>query len=142
MPTEYAMQVDVYGPRSGNNSKIIEGLFYSEFGTTDFRASGLAISPLYVERPSQMGFVSGEDQWIDRWMLEVLEFDRAVARGKAYAAAHPDTLVIVTADHDETRAKPRPDLYLEALDVLGVAAAEAVAFEDSPNGTSAARAAA
>jgi len=49
---------------------------------------------------------------------------------------------IVTADHDETRAKPRPDLYLEALDVLGVAAAEAVAFEDSPNGVSAARAAA
>ena len=46
---------------------------------------------------------------------------------------------IVTADHDETRAKPRPDLYLEALDVLGVAAAEAVAFEDSPNGASAAR---
>ncbi len=36
----------------------------------------------------------------DRWMLEVLEFDRAVARGKAYAAAHPDTLVIVTADHE------------------------------------------
>jgi HAD superfamily hydrolase (TIGR01509 family) len=48
---------------------------------------------------------------------------------------------IVAADHDETRAKPRPDLYLEALDVLGVAAAEAVAFEDSPNGVSAARAA-
>lgn len=48
---------------------------------------------------------------------------------------------IVTADHDETRAKPWPDLYLEALDVLGVAAVEAVAFEDSPNGVSAARAA-
>ena len=48
---------------------------------------------------------------------------------------------IVAADHDETRAKPRPDLYLEALDLLGVAAAEAVAFEDSPNGVSAARAA-
>jgi HAD superfamily hydrolase (TIGR01509 family) len=48
---------------------------------------------------------------------------------------------IVTADHDETRAKPRPDLCLEALDVLGVAAEEAVAFEDSPNGVSAAHAA-
>ncbi len=36
----------------------------------------------------------------DRWMLEVLEFDRAVARGKAYAERHPDTLVIVTADHE------------------------------------------
>jgi len=48
---------------------------------------------------------------------------------------------IVTADHDAERAKPRPTLYLEALDALGVTAAEAVAFEDSPNGAAAARAA-
>ncbi len=48
---------------------------------------------------------------------------------------------IVAADHDVERAKPRPDLYLEALDLLGVAAGEAVAFEDSLNGVLAARAA-
>jgi HAD superfamily hydrolase (TIGR01509 family) len=48
---------------------------------------------------------------------------------------------IVTADHDAERAKPRPTLYLEALDQLGVAADEAVAFEDSPNGAAAAKAA-
>jgi HAD superfamily hydrolase (TIGR01509 family) len=46
---------------------------------------------------------------------------------------------IVTADHDSERAKPRPTLYLEALELLGVAAAEAVAFEDSPNGAAAAK---
>jgi len=48
---------------------------------------------------------------------------------------------IVAADHDVERAKPRPDLYLEALDALGVAAGEAVAFEDSLNGVLAAQAA-
>jgi beta-phosphoglucomutase-like phosphatase (HAD superfamily) len=48
---------------------------------------------------------------------------------------------IVTADRDEERAKPRPTLYLEALDLLAVAADEAVAFEDSPNGVRAAKAA-
>jgi HAD superfamily hydrolase (TIGR01509 family) len=41
---------------------------------------------------------------------------------------------IVTADHDPVRAKPRPTLYLEALEHLGVSAEEAIAFEDSPNG--------
>jgi HAD superfamily hydrolase (TIGR01509 family) len=41
---------------------------------------------------------------------------------------------IVTADHDAERAKPRPTLYLEALERLGVSAEEAIAFEDSPNG--------
>jgi putative hydrolase of the HAD superfamily len=48
---------------------------------------------------------------------------------------------IVTADFDAERAKPQPTLYLEALERLGVSAAEAVAFEDSPNGIRAARAA-
>ncbi len=38
-------------------------------------------------------------------------------------------------------AKPAPDLYLAALAALGVAAGEAVALEDSPNGIAAARAA-
>ena len=48
---------------------------------------------------------------------------------------------IVTADHDHERAKPRPTMYLEALDVLHVGADEAVVFEDSPNGVRAAKAA-
>ena len=46
---------------------------------------------------------------------------------------------IVTADHHAERAKPRPTLYLEALELLGVSADEAVAFEDSPNGARAAK---
>jgi HAD superfamily hydrolase (TIGR01509 family) len=48
---------------------------------------------------------------------------------------------ICTADRDPARAKPAPVLYLEALELLGLGADEAVAFEDSPNGVLAARAA-
>ncbi|HZT86284.1 MAG TPA: HAD-IA family hydrolase [Gaiellaceae bacterium] len=48
---------------------------------------------------------------------------------------------ICTADRDPARAKPSPTLYLEALELLGVPADEAVAFEDSPNGVLAAKAA-
>ena len=44
------------------------------------------------------------------------------------------------ADH-VAKAKPDPELYLAALDALKVNAREAVAFEDSRNGTKAARAA-
>ena len=47
--------------------------------------------------------------------------------------------VIVAADGDTTRAKPQPALYLEALDVLGLSADEAIAFEDSLNGIRAAK---
>ncbi|HKV86836.1 MAG TPA: HAD-IA family hydrolase [Candidatus Dormibacteraeota bacterium] len=40
---------------------------------------------------------------------------------------------------DVARAKPEPDLYIAVLECLGVAAAEAFAVEDSPNGVAAAR---
>jgi HAD superfamily hydrolase (TIGR01509 family) len=48
---------------------------------------------------------------------------------------------ICTADGEQARAKPAPVLYLEALAALGVAPSQAVAFEDSPNGVLAAKAA-
>ena len=40
---------------------------------------------------------------------------------------------------DVAHAKPEPDLFLAALDCLGVSAAEAIAIEDSPNGITAAK---
>lgn len=36
----------------------------------------------------------------DRWILETIEFDRAVQKAKDFASANPDTVVIVTADHE------------------------------------------
>ncbi len=36
----------------------------------------------------------------ERWMLDLIEFDRAIERCRQFALAHPDTLVIVTADHE------------------------------------------
>ncbi|HUZ86114.1 MAG TPA: HAD family hydrolase [Candidatus Baltobacterales bacterium] len=42
---------------------------------------------------------------------------------------------------DVAHAKPEPDLYLAVLDCLGVAAADAFAIEDSPNGIAAAKSA-
>jgi len=48
---------------------------------------------------------------------------------------------ITCANGDASRAKPAPDLYLEALDGLGLQPGEAVAFEDSLHGVQAAKAA-
>jgi len=70
---------------------------------------------------------SSSDWWIDRHL------------GRLERAEHFDA--IVAANGDEERAKPRPTLYLEALDRLELGADEAVAFEDSPNGVRAAKAA-
>jgi HAD superfamily hydrolase (TIGR01509 family) len=47
----------------------------------------------------------------------------------------------VVSTVDGKRPKPAPDVYLAALDSLGLAPDEAIAFEDSPTGVAAAKAA-
>ena len=36
----------------------------------------------------------------ERWIIDTIEFDRAIERCRQFAEANPDTLVIVTADHE------------------------------------------
>jgi beta-phosphoglucomutase-like phosphatase (HAD superfamily) len=50
-----------------------------------------------------------------------------------------DLFDCLQARDDVEHVKPEPDLYLASLDCLGVAAADAVAIEDSPNGVIAAK---
>ncbi len=50
-----------------------------------------------------------------------------------------DSFAFVLSDEDCARGKPDPEGYLIALDRLGVPAAEAMVFEDSPAGLEAAR---
>jgi HAD superfamily hydrolase (TIGR01509 family) len=84
---------------------------------SEARAHGLALAIVS----------SSPRSWIDS-NLRRLDLDRGWS-------------ALVCADGDTTRCKPSPALYREALDILGVDAAEAIAIEDSPNGVAAARAA-
>jgi len=70
---------------------------------------------------------SSDDEWIERHLHRLGRLEGLDA--------------IVAANGDTERAKPRPDLYVDALERLGLDAEEAVAFEDSPNGVRAAKAA-
>ena len=36
----------------------------------------------------------------ERWLLDTIEFDKAIGVAKAFAQANPDTLVVITADHE------------------------------------------
>ncbi|HSH94407.1 MAG TPA: alkaline phosphatase [Roseimicrobium sp.] len=36
----------------------------------------------------------------ERWILETIEFDRAIQKAVNFAQSHPDTLIVVTADHE------------------------------------------
>ncbi len=50
-----------------------------------------------------------------------------------------DCFDCIKSRDDVDQVKPEPDLYLAVLECLGVAAAEAMAIEDSPNGITAAK---
>jgi len=54
---------------------------------------------------------------------------------------HHFTAVRTSDDVDPGRTKPAPDLYLAAVDALGIDPRAGVALEDSPNGITAAKAA-
>ncbi|MBA2361678.1 MAG: HAD-IA family hydrolase [Actinobacteria bacterium] len=86
----------------------------------------------YLEEADRLGLKkaivsSSSRRWIDRHLARLER------------AEHFDA--IVTADGDPARGKPRPTLYLEALERLDLRPDEAIAFEDSPNGVKAAKAA-
>jgi HAD superfamily hydrolase (TIGR01509 family) len=70
---------------------------------------------------------SSDTNWIDRHL-------RRLGRTNGFRT-------IVAANGDVARAKPNPDLYVDALGLLGLEPREAVAFEDSLNGIRAAKAA-
>lgn len=96
--------------------------------TEEFRPGILEYLDEATERGLRTAIVSSSsNRWIDMHLSRLEHAHRWDA--------------IVAANHDVARAKPRPDLYLEACGLIGVEPAEAIAFEDSPNGVRAARAA-
>jgi HAD superfamily hydrolase (TIGR01509 family) len=76
-----------------------------------------------------------------------LKIGLASSSGGDYVRGHLKRLELfdyfhVTKCFEDTELhKPNPDPYLAVLDAMGVAPSEAIAFEDSPNGVAAARAA-
>ena len=86
-------------------------------------------------------------------VLEILHAAQHRGLGLAVASSSPHRWVdghlarlglshffqVVRCADDVSRTKPEPELYLSALEALGVSPLEAIAFEDSPHGVTAAR---
>lgn len=89
----------------------------------------------------------GVVQWIEAAERLGLKLGVASSSSRAWVVGHLERLGLerhwdcVRCRDDVARAKPDPDLYLAVAAELGVAPAEAIAIEDSPNGCLAAKAA-
>jgi HAD superfamily hydrolase (TIGR01509 family) len=83
----------------------------------------------YIQRAAELGLIMGVASSSPcKWVLGHLQ-ERGLRKH----------FECVLAADDVGITKPDPDLYLTALDCLGVSSQEAIAFEDSPNGVLAAK---
>ncbi len=84
--TEITIQCDVHGPASGDNAQRISTLWRDQFAVSAFENLGLAISPLYTSDPRQMPFTNGEQQWENRWVIDLcMQADIAVTTPMQFA---------------------------------------------------------
>lgn len=93
--TSFHFQLDTYGPASSDNVQVISTLFRDAYGCSFFKPYDLA--PLYCDDGQQMPLVSGEQQYIGRWMMRgVLQANVAVTVPMQFA----DSLITALLEVD------------------------------------------
>ena len=94
---------------------------------------------------SELDVMAGIRDYLSEGRRLGLRLGIASSSPRSYVHAHLDRVGlgggwdVVVCREDAPRAKPAPDLYLRAIEALGVAPEEALALEDSPNGIAAAK---
>lgn len=71
-PTKVTVQLDIHGPNSADNTQIISTTFRDEYAVDQFSTSGYDVTPLYASEPRQVPFIDGEQQYEDRWVIDVV----------------------------------------------------------------------
>jgi len=92
--TSLHFRLDTYGPNASDYVQIITTLFRDEYGFNFFKTYGLA--PLYCDDGQQMPLVSGENTYVQRWMMNgLLQSNLAVTVGQQFA----DTLITTLREY-------------------------------------------
>jgi hypothetical protein len=71
---QLTVQLDIHGPNGMSNARVIDTLFRSDYGYTVLQELSSQIAPLYCGDPRQLAFRNSEQQYEDRWVMEV-EFE-------------------------------------------------------------------
>jgi len=101
---------------------------------------------LKTELVAALETMAGVREWIAEAKALGLKLAVASSSRRAWVCGHLDRLRLegwdaIVCREDVERAKPAPDLYSRACELVGVAPGEALAIEDSPNGVESAKAA-
>lgn len=90
--TRLDVQIDVYGPAAAENVQIVSTLLRDMYGCDFLRP--YQVQPLYCNDPRQLPLVTGEQQYLARWMLgATLQFNPTVSTSQQFADIVDVTLV-------------------------------------------------
>ncbi len=88
-PTRITIQVDVYGLNSANNVETVSTLFRDDYASLWFQRQGYAasgIGPLDIGQPRQMAFVDAEQNYEERWTVDLaLQVNQVVSPSQDFA---------------------------------------------------------
>lgn len=78
-PSQFTIQLDCYGTGASDRATAISILLRDEYAYEAFAAISSGIQTLYATDPTQMPLVTGEEQYMERWMFKsLLQFNPAV----------------------------------------------------------------
>jgi beta-phosphoglucomutase len=143
--TTEAMQQRMYGKR---NNEIVRDFLGNHLSDEDVFAYGAAKEVIYRDLIGPLlpgAVVPGLREFLERHQdLQIgcaTNAEPANVDFVLQAAGLERLFRVAVNGHQVARPKPFPDIYLKAADLLGVAPADCIVFEDSYTGIEAARAA-
>lgn len=83
---QFTIQLDVHGPNGSDNAQLVSTMFRDQTAYDAFTAFNPAIAPLYCSNPRQVPFSDGEQQYEDRWIVELeIQVDQTVRVAQQFA---------------------------------------------------------
>lgn len=96
-PTQWSVQVDCYGEQAQDRALTLSIALRSEYGC-EFLAELGHMQPLYTGEPKQLPFITGENQYMERWSFDaVLQFNPSISVPQQFA----DQLHVDVVEVDE-----------------------------------------
>jgi len=86
VPTRWVVQLDIYGPNSADNTKLVEGTFFSSVAADFFSAQPYVVQALHASDARQIPFINASQQYENRWTMDLhLEIDPTIGTSIQFA---------------------------------------------------------
>lgn len=98
-PAQMMVQCDVFGADAFNVATLIEATWRSPWGCAAMAELNPLIAPLYTDEPRQLAFIDGNQQYEDRWSVDLnLQVNQSISVPQQFA----DTLEVGLIEVDSS----------------------------------------